>query len=169
MFAKSRPIWDLVIGGAAALAVIALGWLDIVTAPTPGAVDGSIREFGTLLTVLFGGLAALWWNQSVRLPGSSLEEDTPAPQSQNGANILNGAAATFTAGSLFCSVFAGSPWKSTGSCISAVGVLTLLLLAGGEIRQAVLISLTLRPKFREIIVAGLIALAAGAVFLHVGS
>ena len=169
MFAKSRSIWDFVIGGAAALAVIALGWLDIVTAPTPGAVDGSIREFGTLLTVLFGGLAALWWNQSARLPGSSLEEDPPAPQSQNGANILNSAAATFTAGSLFCSVFAGSPWKSTGSCISAVGVVTLLLFAGSEIRLAVLISLTLRPKVREIFVTGLIALAAAAVLFHVGS
>jgi hypothetical protein len=165
MFAKTRPIWDLVIGGAAALAVIALGWLDIVTAPTPGAVDGSIREFGTLLTVLFGGLAALWWNQSARLPGSS----APASQSQNGANILNGAAATFTAGSLFCSVFAGSPWKSTGSCISAVGVITLLLFAGSEIRLAVTFSLTLRPKAREIFVTGLIVLAAAAVLLHVGS
>ena len=169
MLAKSRPIWDLVIGGAAALAVIAVGWLDIVTAPTPGAVDGSIREFGTLLTVLFGGLAALWWNQSARLPGSSLEEKAPAPQSENGANILNGAAATFTAGSLFCSVFAGSPWKSTGSCISAVGVITLLLFAGSEIRLAVAFSLTLCPKVREIFVTGLIALAAAAVLLHVGS
>ena len=165
---KTRPILDLVIGAATALAVIALGWLDIFTAPTPGAVDGSIREFGTLLTVLFGGLAALWWNQSARLP-SSLEEDTPAPQSQNGANILNGAAATFTAGSLFCSVFAGSPWKSTGSCISAVGVITLLLFAGSEIRLAVLTSLRLRPKIREIFVTGLIALAAAAVLFHVGS
>ena len=169
MFAKSRPIWDLVIGAAAALAVIALGWLDILTAPTPGAVDGSIREFGTLLTVLFGGLAALWWNQSARVPGSSVEEETPASQSQNGANILNGAAATFTAGSLFCSVFAGSPWKSTGSCISAVGVITLLLFAGSEIRLAVAFSLTLCPKVREIFVTGLIALAAAAVLLHVGS
>jgi len=169
MFAKSRSIWDLVIGGAAALAVIALGWLDIVTAPTPGAVDGSIREFGTLLTVLFGGLAALWWNQSARLPDPSLEEDTSAFQSHNGANILNGAAATFTAGSLFCSAFAGSPWKSTGSWISAVGVITLLLFAGSEIRLAVAFSLTLCPKVREIFVTGLIALAAAAVLLHVGS
>jgi hypothetical protein len=167
MIAKSRSTWDHVIGGAAALVVITLGWLDISTGPTPEAVDASLREFGTLLTVLFGSVAALWWNQSARFLGP--EEGTTAPETQNRANLLNAAAATFTAGSLFCSVFAGSPWKSTGSYISAVGVLTLLLFAGGEIRQAVSISLTLRPKLREIIVAGLIALAAVAVLFHVGS
>ena len=49
------------------------------------------------------------------------------------------------------------------------GVVTLLLFAGSEIRLAVLISLTLRPKVREIFVTGLIALAAAAVLFHVGS
>jgi hypothetical protein len=45
----------------------------------------------------------------------------------------------------------------------------LLLFAGSEIRQAVLTSLTLRPKVREIFVTALVALAAVAVLFHVGS
>jgi hypothetical protein len=169
MFAKLRPTWDLIIGGATALAVSALGWLNIATAPTPDAADASIRGFGTLVTVVFGSVAALWWNQSARLPAAFSEEDTSAIQSQNSANILNSAAATFTVVSLFCSVFSGLPWKSTGSCISAVAVLTLLLFAGSEIRQAVSISLRLRPKLREIFVVGLIALAAAALLFHVAT
>jgi len=168
MFAKSRPIWDLTIGGVTVLAIGAVGWLDIATAATPDAADGSIREFGTLLTVLFGGFAALWWNQSTRLPGGSAGEGTSAAQSENGASVLNGAAATFTAASLFCSVFAGSPWKSTGSCISGVGVLILLFFAGGDVRQAVAASLSLKPKLREIFVAGLIVLGAASLLFHVG-
>jgi hypothetical protein len=166
MFAKSGPTWDLILGGAIALAVGALGWLDIATVRTWDAADASIREFGTLLTVLSGSLAALWWNQSARLPSTSADEDAPAFQSQRDASILNGAAATFTVVSLFCSVFAGSPWGSMGSCISAIGVLILLTFAGSDIRQAIPISLRLRPQLREICVAILITTGAVALLLH---
>jgi len=65
MFGKTSVTPDFMIGGTIALGVGLLGWLDIATAPTPDAADASIREFGTLLTVLFGLAAALWWNQSV--------------------------------------------------------------------------------------------------------
>ena len=132
MFGKT-VIRDLIIGGALALGVAGLGWLDIGTAPTADAADASIREFGTLLTVMFGLAAALWWNQSARLSNV----DVPAPQSQSDANSLNSAAATFTAASLLCSVFAGSPWKSTGSWLSSINVLLLLAMSGNELRQAV--------------------------------
>ena len=123
MSAKSGLTWDLIVGGATALGIGALGWLEIAMARTPDAADASIREFGTLLTVLFGALAALWWNQSARLPNMHSDEDAPALQSQVDANILNGAAATFTVLSLFCSVFASSPWRSIGSSLSAIGAL----------------------------------------------
>ena len=168
MSVKSGLGWDLSVGGATALAVFALGWLDIADAPTPDAADASIRQFGTLLTVLFGALAALWWNMSATLPDRRAEKGAPALQSQRDANTLNAAAATFTAVGLFCSVFAGTPWKSTGSWLSAVGVLMLLTLSGSEIRRAVMISLSRRPQLREIFGAALIAAGAAALIWHVG-
>jgi hypothetical protein len=73
------------------------------------------------------------------------------PQIQKDANILNGAAATFTARALFSSVFASSPWKSTSSWLSGFGILLLLTMSGGEIRRAVPISLRQHLQLREII------------------
>ena len=166
MSAKSGLTWDLIVGGATALGIGALGWLEIAMARTPDAADASIREFGTLLTVLFGALAALWWNQSARLPNMHSDEDAPALQSQVDANILNGAAATFTVLSLFCSVFASSPWRSIGSSLSAIGALVVLTSAGNDIRQAVPITLKHRPMLREIFVLALIAVAAAACIWH---
>jgi hypothetical protein len=168
MFARTGLVWDLSVGSATALAVVALGWLDIANAATADAADASIRQFGTLLTVLFGAIAALWWNMSATLPDRLAEKDAPALQSQRDANTLNAAAATFTAVGLFCSVFAGTPWKSTGSWLSAVGVLMLLALSGSEIRRAVMISLRQRPQLREIFGAVLIAVGAAALIWHVG-
>ena len=166
--AKTGLTWDLIVGGATALGVGALGWLEIAIARTPDAADASIRQFGTLLTVLSGALAALWWNQSARLPNTHSDEDAPAFQSQVDANILNGAAATFTVLSLFCSVFASSPWRSTGSWLSAIGVLVVLASAGNDIRQAVPITLRQRPLLREIFVLALIAAGAAALIWHFG-
>jgi hypothetical protein len=169
MFPKSGLIWDLIIGGATALGVGALGWLEVELARTPEAADASIREFGTLLTVLFGALAALWWNQSARLPDLLSDEDAHASQLQGAANILNGAAATFTVLSLFCSVFASSPWRSPGSWLSAIGILVVLTFAGSDIRQAVPITLRQRPLLREIFVLALIVVAAAALLWHFGT
>lgn len=166
---KSGLVWDLIIGGAAALGVGGLGWLEVELARTPDAADVSIRELGTLLTVLFGALAALWWNQSARLPSMQPNEVASASPSQVDANILNGAAATFTVLSLFCSVFAGSPWKSTGSLLSAIGVLVVLTFAGSDIRLAVPITLRERPLLREIFVLILIAVAAATLLWHFGA
>ncbi|HTO67367.1 MAG TPA: hypothetical protein VMM15_39620 [Bradyrhizobium sp.] len=146
-----------------------MGWLEVELASTPEGADASIREFGTLLTILFGALAALWWNQSTRLPETHSEEVGPASSSQADANALNGAAATFTVLGLFCSVFAGSPWRSSGSWICAIGVLVILASSGGDIRRAVRITLQQRPLFREILVLALIALGAAALLWHVGT
>ena len=168
MSAKTGLIWDLIVGGATALGVGALGWLEIAIARTPDAADASIRQFGTLLTVLSGALAALWWNQSARLPDTRSDEAAPAFQSQVDANILNGAAATFTVLSLFCSVFASSPWGSAGSWLSAIGVLVVIASAGSDIRQAVPITLKRRPLLREILVLALIAVGAAALIWHFG-
>jgi hypothetical protein len=73
------------------------------------------------------------------------------------ANILNGGAATFTALALFASVFAASPWKSTSSWLCSLGILLLLTMSGGDIRQAVPISLRQRLQHREVI--GLVGIA----------
>lgn len=148
---------DLIIGGALTLGVSALGWLVIATAPTADAADASIREFGTLLTVQFGIVAALWWNQSAKLSDKVVDQDAPTRQSQKDVNVMNGAAATFTALSVISSVFASSPWRSTGSWVSGIGVLLLLTMAGSDVRQAVPISLKQRLQLREII--GLLSLA----------
>ena len=169
MSAKFGLIWDLIVGGAAALGVGILGWLDVELARTPDAADASIREFGTLLTVLFGALAALWWNQSARLPNMPSDEAAPASQSPVDANILNGAAATFTVLSVFCSVFAGSPWRTPGSWLSAIGVLAVVTFAGGDIRHAVPITLRQRPLLREILMLMLIVVAAAALLWHFGT
>ena len=169
MSAKSGLTWDLIVGAALALGICTLGWLELELARTPDAADASIREFGTLLTVLFGALAALWWNQSARLPNSHSDESAPAFQSQVDANILNGAAATLTVLSLFCSVFASSPWKSTGSLLSAIGVLAVVTFAGGDIRHAVPITLRQRPLLREILMLMLIVVAAAALLWHLGT
>lgn len=167
MFGKRSVNRDLIVGSAIALGVGALGWLDIATARTPDAADASIREFGTLLTVVFGLAAAVWWGQSTKVSNEIVEEDTPAQKSQRGdANTLNGAAATCTAAGLLCSVFAGSPWRSTGSGLSAVTLLLLLVMSGSDIRQAVLISLRLRPEPRELTGAVLLLLAAAAFLWH---
>jgi uncharacterized membrane protein YbjE (DUF340 family) len=158
---------DLVVGSAVALCVSLLGWLDIATAPTQDAADASIREFGTLLTVVFGLAAAVWWGQSTKVSNAIVEENTPAQRSQRGdANTLNGAAATCTAAGLLCSVFAGASWRSTGSWLSAITLLLLLLMSGSDLRQAVLISLRLPPEPREIAGAILLVVAAGAFLWH---
>jgi len=162
MFGKTGVTRDLIIGGTLALGVGALGWLDIATAPTPDAADASIREFGTLLTVLFGLAAAVWWNQSAKVSAVGV----PAGQSQGDANALNAAAATFTAASLLCSVFVGSPWGSTGSWLSAINVLLLLAMSGSELRQAVWISLRQRPDLRGVFAAVSFAIAAAAFVRH---
>ena len=164
--AKSAVVLDLLVGGAAASAVAVLGWLELELATTAEAADASIRELGTLLTVVFGAIAALWWNQSARLPVQS-EEAAPAGSSQMDANILNAAAASFTALSLFCSVFAGSPWRSTGSWMSATAVLVGLTSSGGDVRKAVPITLRQRPLVREVLVMVLIALGAATVLWHI--
>jgi hypothetical protein len=168
MSAKSGLIWDFMVGGATAAAVAALGWLEVELATTPAAADASIREFGTLITVIFGALAALWWNQSARLPETSCDESSTAAPSEGDANILNAAAASFTVLSLFCSVFASSPWKSSGSWLSAIGVLVVLASSGSDIRNAVPITLRRRPWVREILVLALIAMGAAALLWHFG-
>src|SRR5262249_11579876 len=104
-----------------------------------------------------------------RLPNTNSDKTAPVGQSQVDANILNGAAATFTVLSLFCSVFAGSPWRSAGSLISALGVIVLLACAGSDIRQAVPITLRQRPLLREIFVLALIAAGAAALLFHFGT
>jgi hypothetical protein len=170
MRAKIGLIWDLIVGGATACGVGALGWFEVELARTPDAADASIRELGTLLTVLFGAIAALWWNQSARLPGSPADENAPASSaSQLAANTLNGAAATFTVLSLFCSVFASAPWRSTGSLLSGISVLVVLTFAGSDIRQAVPITLAQRPLLREIFVLALIVVAAAVLLWHFGA
>jgi hypothetical protein len=157
VFSRTGAHRDLIIGGAFALGVSALGWLAIAAALTPDAADTSIRDFGTLLAVLFGIVAAVWWNQSAKLANKLVDQDAPARQSQKDANTLNGAAATFTALALFSSVFASSPWRSTASWLCALGVLLLLAMSGSDIRQAVPISLKQRLELREIL--GLLSLA----------
>jgi hypothetical protein len=164
--AKTGLTWDLIVGSATAVGVGALGWVAIAIARTPNAADASIREFGTLLTVLSGAIAALWWNQSARLPDMNSGEDAPTFQSQMDANKLNGAAATFTVLSVFCSVFASSPWRSTGSWLSAIAVLVVLTFAGNDILQAVPITLRQRPALRELVVLALIAVGAAALIWH---
>jgi len=157
MFSKVGMGRDLSVGVAFALGVGALGWLTTASALTPDSADAAIREFGTLLTVIFGIIAAMWWNQSAKIANRLADEDAPARQPQKDANALNGAAATFTAVALCCSVFAGSPWRSTVSWLSALGVLLLLSMSGGDIRQAIPISLQQRFELREIL--GLLSLA----------
>ena len=166
MFGKTRLTRDLIVGGTIALGVGLLGWLDIATAPTPDAADASIREFGTLLTVLFGLAAAVWWHQSAKISNELVDVDVPARQSQRDANILNAAAATFTGASVMCSVFVGSPWRSTGSWASAINVLLLLTMSGSELQQAVRISLRQRPELRGALAAVSVAIAAVAFLRH---
>lgn len=151
---------DLIIGGAIALVVSVLGWLTIATALTPDAADASIRELGTLLTVQFGIIAAMWWNQSASVSDRPADQNAPPRQSQRDANTLNGAAATFTALALIASVFAGSPWGSTASWLCALGGLLLLVMSGNDIRKAVSVSLKQRLRVREIF--GLLSMAAVA-------
>ncbi len=157
MISRTGVKSDLIIGLAITLGVGALGWLAIAAALSPDAADASIREFGTLLAVLFGLLLALWWNQSAKLANKLVDQDAPARQSQKDANTLSGAAATFTALALFSSVFASSPWRSTPSWLCSLGVLLLLAMSGSDIRQAVTISLKQRLELREIL--GLLSLA----------
>ena len=167
MHPKSGLIWDLIVGGATALGIGTLGWLEVEFARTPDAADASVREFGTLLTVIFGAIAALWWNQSARLPSTPADKESSAPpQVQLAGNVLNRAAATFTVLSLFCSVFASSPWRSTGSWISAAAVLVVLTFGGSDIRQAIPITLRLHPLLREIFVLMLIMVAGAALVWH---
>ena len=167
MHPKSGLIWDLIVGAAMALGVGTLGWLEVQFARTNDAADASVRELGTLLTVIFGAIAALWWNQSARLPSTPARMESPAPPGgEVAAIVLNGAAATFTVLSLFCSVFASSPWRSTGSWLSAAAVLVVLTFGGSDIRQAIPITLKLHPLLREIFVLVLIIVAAAALVWH---
>ncbi|HLY55580.1 MAG TPA: hypothetical protein VKS60_08490 [Stellaceae bacterium] len=148
---------ELVVGCAAALVIGGLAWLTVATAATPEAADTSIRTFGTLMTILFGILSAIWWHQSARLCDRLLDRESDARQSQKDANTLNAAAATFTALAVFSGVFAGAPWQSTSSRLCGLGVLLLLTMSGDDIRRAVPISLRQRLTLREII--GLASLA----------
>jgi hypothetical protein len=147
-----QTMWarDLLVGGAAALVIGGLGWL-AVTSVAPRDADASVRAFGTLLTVLFGLVSAIWWNQSAKLSNRLMDQTPSPPQMQKDANILNGAAATFTALALFASIFASSPWKSTNSWLCGLGILLLLTMSGGEIRLAVPISLRQHLQLREVI------------------
>ena len=156
--------WHLVVGGAAALGVVALGWLELATAPSPDAADASIREFGTLLTVVSGSIAALWWNQSARLPDTKPDRKETGQGPEMDSSSLHAAAATFL--SVFCSVFAGSPWRSTGSWLSAIAALVELACAGNDVLRAVPITLRQRPVFREMVVLVLIAVGAAALIGH---
>lgn len=151
---------DLLVGGVAALVIGGLGWLAVVSV-APQNADASVRAFGTLLAVLFGVLSAIWWNQSAQLSNRLIDQDPPARQGQQDANILNGAAATFTALALFASVFASSPWKSTSSWLCSLGILLLLIMSGGDMRRAVPISLRQRLQLREVI--GLVGIAVVAL------
>ena len=150
---------DLFVGGTIALVIGGLGWFAAASV-APRQADASVRAFGTLLAVLFGIISAIWWNQSANLSNRMLDQDVPQ-QMQKDANILNGAAATFTALALFASVFASSPWKSTNSWLCGLGILLLLTMSGGEIRRAVPISLRQRMQLREII--GLVGITAVSV------
>ncbi len=147
---------DLFVGGTIALVIGGLGWFS-AAAVAPRQADASVRAFGTLLAVLFGIISAIWWNQSANLSNRMVDQDAPQ-QMQKDANILNGAAATFTALALFASVFASSPWQSTSSWLCGLGILLLLTMSGGEIRRAVPISLQQRLQLREII--GLVGITA---------
>jgi len=70
----------LLVGGATASAVAVFGWLELELATTAETTDASIRELGTMLTVVFGAFAALCWNQSARLPMDS-QQASPAGSS----------------------------------------------------------------------------------------
>ena len=160
---KARPFGtgtrrDLIIGVGAALMVGALGWL-VIAAARPEAADASMRVYGTLLTVLFGIVSAVWWHQSADLANRLIDQDVPARQAQKDANTLNGGAATFTALALFASVFASSPWPSTASGLCGGGVLLLLAMSGSDIRQGVPISLKQRLDLRAWL--GLLTVVAG--------
>lgn len=163
MSKRSPPVtWarDLLVGGTAALVIGGLGWLTVASA-APREADASVRAFGTLLAVLFGFVSAIWWNQSAKLSNRLIDQDPPARQGQKDANLLNAGAATFTALALLASVFASSPWKSTSSWLCSLGVLLLLTMSGGDIRQAVPISLRQRLELREVI--GLVGIAVVAL------
>lgn len=160
---KTRPFGtgtrrDLIIGVGAALVIGALGWL-VIAAARPEAADASMRVYGTLLTVLFGIVSAVWWHQSADLANRLIDQDVPARQAQKDANTLNGGAATFTALALFASVFASSPWPSTASGLCGGGVLLLLAMSGSDIRQGVPISLKQRLDLRAWL--GLLTVVAG--------
>jgi hypothetical protein len=162
----SRRFLDGMLGAGSAGAVAALGWLELDLAATPDAADSAIRTFGTLMTVLFGAIAALWWNQSARLPA---DDQSPPAAAQQDANALNAAAAIFTVLSLFCSVFAGSPWTSSGSMLSALAALVVLASSGADVRGAASVTFRLRPLLREVLLLALIAAGAVALIWHIGT
>ncbi len=148
IFLRIRSAPDILVGVATAMVVGGLGWIAAAKVE-PWQADASMRTFGTLLTVFFGLVSAVWWNQSAKLSNRLLDQGVDSPQMQKDANILNGAAATFTALALIASVFAGSPWKSTSSWLCGFGILLLLTMSGGEIRCAVPISLSQHLQLRE--------------------
>jgi len=141
VFRRTGVNRDLIIGLAIALGVGALGWLAIAAAVTRDAAGASIRELGTLLAVLFGILAAVWWNQSAKLANKLFDQDAPPRQSQKDANTLS-------AGPLLQRLC-----RFTMEIDSQLAVqyrrLLLLAMSGGDIRQAVPISLRQRPEARE--------------------
>lgn len=162
---KTRPFAaetrrDLIAGVGLALVIGALGWL-VVAAVRPEAAEAAIRVYGTLLTVLFGIVSAVWWHQSADIANRLIDQDAPARQAQKDANTLNGGAATFTALALFASVFASSPWPSTASGLCGGGVLLLLAMSGSDIRQGVPISLKQHLDLRAWF--GLLTVVAGTV------
>jgi hypothetical protein len=96
VFSHMRQVPDILVGAAGAVVIGGLGWLAVVGVERQDA-GASIRGFGTLLTVFFGLISAVWWNQSAKLSNRLIDQNPSPPQMQKDANILNGAAATFTA------------------------------------------------------------------------
>jgi len=161
----SKARRDLVTGCGAALVTGVLGSLVVAMAP-PEAADASMREFGTLLTVLFGIVSAVWWHQSADLANRLIDATAAERQAQKDANTLNGGAATFTALALFCSVFASSPFRSPASWLCAIVVLLLLAMSGSDIRQGVPIALRQRVELRVWLGYATIAAATVAFLWH---
>ena len=159
-----KPIVVLLIGLSAAVVVGALGWLVLALSP-PARGDEPIRAFGTLLAVLFGTVAAIWWHQSAEVSNRPLEAHARGGTDQRDANFLNGGAATLTALALFASVFASSPWGSTSSRLCMISVLLLLAMSGRDIGRAIPISLSQGLGVRETL-ALLILATATTLFIR---
>ena len=153
---------DLLTGAAAAATIVALGFLSVRGGTTAEGAETVIHSFGTLVTLLCGIVSALWWHQSAALSDRLIDRSPPDPRAQRDANALNAAAATFTGLALLASVFAGLRWRSPGSWLCLVGFVALLTMSGGDLRQAMPISLRQRLGLRAVL-----SLLTGAVAVAV--